>query len=202
MSKILAILLLTFVFVGYQNCGKQMNFSDANLVDKVSAGGDSVIIPIDDSKDPVIHDGDNNSSEDLAEDDSQEPQPEAQPGVIDNEEEQANNNNSNDNSNDDVKDNSSDYSNDDVVSDVAQGPQTFICILEGNGKSQRLGFTNQALFVNNKTPLTVCMSEHACLNIVSKKYEVKSAEDGRGFCKNAKADTIPLSDEELENLVK
>lgn len=86
----------------------------------------------------------------------------------------------------------------------SQGPMTFVCILEGNGKSQRLGFdvTDRSLDAVGHTPSTVCLSENACLNIVSKFLNVKGPEK-RGYCKHnsENSQVIFLEDDKIEALL-
>lgn len=76
----------------------------------------------------------------------------------------------------------------------------YICILDGSGKSQRLGYSDSKLISTGSTPLTVCTTETACLQVVSKKFSVKSAEY-RGYCKKGKGHSIQLSQPEIERLL-
>lgn len=58
-----------------------------------------------------------------------------------------------------------------------------VCILDGPGKSVKLGATEAGVpRGQNKVPGVVCMSPNACLNIVSKRFKVKGPEF-RGYCK-------------------
>ncbi len=61
-----------------------------------------------------------------------------------------------------------------------------VCILEGNGSSQRLGYVNQALIAVGSSPQTVCMSSNACLNLIGTKFNVKE-DKAKGYCKHAPA---------------
>jgi hypothetical protein len=107
---------------------------------------------------------------------------------------------------DDVADNDDDAPGDDVpgddvpgddVSEVAQGAMNYICILAGPGKSVRLGISNDALQANGRTPATVCLSQHACLDIVSQAFDVKSVEK-RGYCPNKNPHVVPLTDAQIQ----
>jgi hypothetical protein len=73
----------------------------------------------------------------------------------------------------------------------------FVCVLEGHGKSVKVGLLNKSLVGQNGTPSDVCMTENACLNIIAKKFSVKSAEK-RGFCKNKSAHVVTMTDVEIE----
>lgn len=82
-----------------------------------------------------------------------------------------------------------------------QDNTTYVCILNGNGKSQRLALTD-ALVSKTGTPSDVCLSKSACLNIVSQIFEVKSAEQ-RGFCKSSSGNphVIHMSDAQIAAMV-
>lgn len=77
----------------------------------------------------------------------------------------------------------------------------FICILEGPGKSVKLGLRPSALAGGTSADQAVCMSQNACLNIASKAFSVKMA-DRRGFCKQAGASgRVSMSDAQMEAAV-
>lgn len=75
-----------------------------------------------------------------------------------------------------------------------------VCILEGNGKSQRVALTNDQIVSNNSTPKTVCMTALACRKIIDEKFKVVTLEK-RGFCKNGSADSVLLTDEQVRTLI-
>ncbi|MCB0392282.1 MAG: hypothetical protein KDD58_13400 [Bdellovibrionales bacterium] len=77
---------------------------------------------------------------------------------------------------------------------------SYICILEGPGKSIRIGLINSTLAENGQTPETICMSKTACEEIIDQKFVVKSAET-RGFCKGKNPHVHHLTDEEIQTLV-
>lgn len=59
----------------------------------------------------------------------------------------------------------------------------FVCILDGPGKSVKLGqVIGAAPAGQNPVPAVLCMSENACLNIASQVFTVKGPEF-RGYCK-------------------
>lgn len=85
------------------------------------------------------------------------------------------------------------------LSDSANG--SFICILEGPGKSTKVGYRDEVLAAQNKTPKVVCMSEYACRELISRKFSVKSVGQ-RGFCPKRNPHVVPLSDAAIAELVK
>jgi len=87
----------------------------------------------------------------------------------------------------------------DVVETDAEG--LHICILEGSGKSVRLGLVGEnQLGEIGSTQNAVCMSKEACLNIVSQRFDVVSAEK-RGFCKGKSPQVFHLSSAQLRDLL-
>lgn len=58
-----------------------------------------------------------------------------------------------------------------------------VCILDGPGKSVKLGMTSAGVPKGqNKIPQVLCMSANACLKIASQYFVVKGPEF-RGYCK-------------------
>lgn len=80
------------------------------------------------------------------------------------------------------------------------GAKDYICVLEGNGKSSRLGIDGRDLQEVNNTPKTVCMSEASCLQIVKTKLRVKSAEK-RGYCKGNSPHIVNLEMQQVIGLI-
>lgn len=76
----------------------------------------------------------------------------------------------------------------------------YVCVLEGHGRSIKLGYVEGELTGKVATPQDVCLSKNACLNIVSQAFEVKSAEK-RGFCPNKNPHVVHFSDEEIQALI-
>ncbi len=59
----------------------------------------------------------------------------------------------------------------------------YVCILEGPGKSVKLGMSTEGVpRGQNKIPQVLCMSKNACLNIASQAFGVKGPYF-RGYCK-------------------
>ncbi len=81
------------------------------------------------------------------------------------------------------------------VVDEPNSGRVYVCILEGPGKSQKLSFDN-ALMSDKSTPQTVCLSQHACLNIVSAAFVVKAAVV-RGYCPAKNKHVIEITDEQM-----
>ena len=75
----------------------------------------------------------------------------------------------------------------------------YICIIEGPGKSQKIGYINNVILVKEGTPSTVCMTRRACEEIIAVSFNVKAAKHS-GYCGKNKH-TIQLSDEKLMELL-
>jgi hypothetical protein len=75
--------------------------------------------------------------------------------------------------------------------------RNFVCVIDGNGKSVTLALVSATLQGKVGTPRDVCMTEKACLEIVSKSFEVKGAER-RGFCPDKNPNVVSMSDLEIE----
>lgn len=83
----------------------------------------------------------------------------------------------------------------------ADGSGQYVCILEGPGKSVKLGVLND-LGGQHKIPQVLCMSRAACLNIASQAFEVKGPEF-RGYCKlpHGNPHVVHVTDAELQTKV-
>jgi hypothetical protein len=73
----------------------------------------------------------------------------------------------------------------------------YVCVLRGQGKSVKIAFSNESLSGKKGTPSDVCMSENACLNILSKSFDVAGAEK-RGFCPSKSANVISMTDMQIQ----
>ncbi|MDZ4663082.1 MAG: hypothetical protein SGJ18_15830 [Pseudomonadota bacterium] len=100
-----------------------------------------------------------------------------------------------------VDDSDVDQSVDDSDDDADSAGLNYICILEGPGKSVAAGYSQGALDGQNSTPGVVCMSQSACKDLISKKFTVKGPEK-RGYCPNKNKHVVPLSNEQIADLVK
>jgi hypothetical protein len=78
--------------------------------------------------------------------------------------------------------------------------QLYRCVVNMTGKSHHIGLINGQAAVDKGTPQTLCMSENACLNIMSAAFDVQEAKF-TGYCKNNKAHTRPINDGEALALV-
>lgn len=68
-----------------------------------------------------------------------------------------------------------------VGNHVGSSSADYVCILEGPGKSVKLGIDSR-LQGQNPVPGVLCMSANACLKIASQAFGVKGPEF-RGYCK-------------------
>jgi hypothetical protein len=69
-----------------------------------------------------------------------------------------------------------------------------ICILQGSGQSQKLGYlSNDQIGTATSSAKSICMSEKACLNIVSNYFD-------SGFCKDMSG-KIALQDGQVAELL-
>ncbi|MES2767694.1 MAG: hypothetical protein V4596_00995 [Bdellovibrionota bacterium] len=169
MKKILSFVLLALVLIGYQNCGKKMDF--ASNSSGVGISEDTTLQPIEDTSDDDSAEGP----------DVEYPEEPPTEQIVDH---PSNNSQGNDNQN----------------GNSSRSDQVYICILDGSGKSQRLGLSNNQLVTVGSTPLTVCTTKRACLEFVSKKFNVVSAEY-RGFCKENKGHSQQVSESEILTLL-
>lgn len=87
---------------------------------------------------------------------------------------------------------------DEVEEQLADEDRSYICILEGKGKSVRLGFIEDDIKENGRTPQTVCMTKKACLEIVSRRYKVLSAEK-RGYCPDKNPKVVNFSEDNVRD---
>lgn len=79
---------------------------------------------------------------------------------------------------------------------------SYVCILDGPGKSVKLAVSDQSAQGQNAVPGVVCMSAHACSDIVSQKMKVKGPER-RGYCKaGGNPHVVHLSDDQITALLK
>ncbi len=65
------------------------------------------------------------------------------------------------------------------------GPLTFVCVLEGPGRSVLLGYLEEELVASGNTPDTICTTKRGCEDIVSLKFDVKEAWE-REYCSHNK----------------
>jgi hypothetical protein len=189
LTQVGSVAALCFIFIGFQNCGKKMNFSSSAFEQGLK---DSTIVQVpddtsDDNPGDVVDDPTDDNPGDIVDDPVDTP-----PGDIVDDPVDHGNANGNSGNND----NSGEPSD-----DVDSGPQHFICIVDGPGKSQKLALVNNALTTQTSAVKTVCTTEKACLEIASQKFSVKSAEF-RGFCKqDHDCHSVHLSESQLQDVI-
>ncbi|MBX9765758.1 MAG: hypothetical protein K2X47_00680, partial [Bdellovibrionales bacterium] len=82
---------------------------------------------------------------------------------------------------------------------TVQGATSYVCILQGPGRSVRAGIAGNQLESQTSVPQSVCMSQKACLQMVSLKLPVKEAFLSGPCLNNPHA--IHLNDAEVADLV-
>lgn len=74
---------------------------------------------------------------------------------------------------------------------------SYVCILQGPGKSVKVGIVSDLLSGGNSSGASVCMSKRACLELMSQKFPVKAAER-RGYCPAKNPNAVNMSDTEIK----
>lgn len=74
---------------------------------------------------------------------------------------------------------------------------SYVCILEGPGKSVKAGIVSDLLGGGRSAAASVCMSRRACLELMSQKFAVKAAEK-RGYCPAKNPNAVNMSDAEIK----
>lgn len=85
------------------------------------------------------------------------------------------------------------------AAEVPDTPHHYVCVLNGNGKSEKIAYINGKLIIKNATPQDVCMSAEACTDLISQKFDVQGPEK-RGFCPG-KAGTVELTNAQIKALI-
>lgn len=184
MPKITILALGLVLVVAFQNCGNDMRFEqDGSLVAKADEDTDGDGIPDDPSNDDGADDG---STDGGSGGGGMMPRPPSTGGGDKDCKDR-------DKDCEECKDRDGGHSGDDT------SQSNYLCVLEGPGKSVKLNYVSGAgAFADESASDAACMSKHACLNIASKAFRVKLAEQ-RGFCKNAaKSGRVRLSDKQVE----
>lgn len=73
------------------------------------------------------------------------------------------------------------------------------CILDGPGKSMKLGLISEKLDGVNSVAQSVCVTRKACLDLVPAVFKVKGIET-RGYC-NHNPNVLRLTDTEVKTLL-
>lgn len=104
----------------------------------------------------------------------------------------------------DYDDHDQDDSDHDYADDggASHSQASYVCVLEGRGKSVRLGQSSAGLSGDTSTVNDICMSKKACEEVVSKAFAVKGAEK-RGYCgeNNGREDIVKMSDAEVNEAI-
>lgn len=216
MPKLTLLLLGVVMVLAFQNCGNNMSFQqEGSLVAKADVDTNGDGIPDDPtSDDPNNNDGGLNPG-DVSPYPSPTPRPPGasptpapgtppgasptpRPGYG------GGGHDDGDDSHGDYVDKDKDCDNKDRENENHAGSSSaanFICILEGPGKSVKLGLRPNSLAAGTSADQAVCMSQNACLNIASKAFSVKMA-DRRGFCKHSGTSSrVSMSDAQMEEAV-
>jgi len=74
------------------------------------------------------------------------------------------------------------------------------CILDGSGKSVKLGLNAEGhLAAVNSVADSVCVTAHACLNMIAPSFNAQAAVD-RGYCGN-NPNVSELTDAQVQQLL-
>jgi hypothetical protein len=163
------------MIVSFQNCSKASFGSSEGVLSKAS------LVPVDDTSDPdsggsVVTNGDdseNNQSQSQAE-------------------------NQNQNENNQQADHGSDHQCSREYTKNNSG-EFVACILDGPGKSLKLGIMSEKLDGVNSVAESVCVTRQACLDMVPTMFKVKGVET-RGYCDH-NPNVRRLSDAEVKSLL-
>lgn len=99
----------------------------------------------------------------------------------------------------DVDDETGELEPDEHVCHNPRGGRKYVtCILEGPGKSLKLGLDNSGLTAVHSVSDSVCVTRKACFEMVSQKFDVKGAYD-RGHCRHS---SLKLTNAEVAELLK
>lgn len=193
MKRICVILGTLMVMAFFQNCQQATTFSS---VSDLSAKASGVLTPVelDDQEDDATNGDDGDETGQIT-----QPATPVRPG-------NGNNNlptpqvpvvNNDEGDDDDEDDDGKEYGEEEAEDDDGQ---LYVCILEGAGKSIKLGMADGAVAGQNQIPNVLCMSKKACLEIAGAKFEVLGAYK-RGYCKDPKGNphVMNISDKDLKD---
>jgi ferredoxin len=189
MKQILLLLPITVLVLSFQNCNKEQ-FTETPQGDLVSKADDQD--PAAAPTTTVEDRNDEGSASIPAICESDDPAPSPMPG--------ASATPANGELQNSKPDNSKKNANCPPKSESSSDSGLFACVLGGPGKSLRVAYdVNAGLHGKNGTPDDVCMSENACMKIVSEVFEVKEAVK-RGYCQH-NPHIHRFSDEQIQKLV-
>lgn len=101
--------------------------------------------------------------------------------------------------NDDDSDDSDSSSDDSASYEAEEELDLVACILDGPGKSVKLGLSDDSLGGVNAVSKSVCISVKACTEIVPQLFSVKGPEK-RGYCAH-NPNVVRLTDAEVQALI-
>lgn len=81
--------------------------------------------------------------------------------------------------------------------EMEDADHSYVCILQGPGKSVKVGIVSDLLGGGSSAAASVCMSKRACLELMSQKFAVKAAEK-RGYCPAKNPNAVNMSDAEIK----
>lgn len=197
MPKLISVLLGVVMVLAFQNCGNNMSFQqDGALIAKADEDTNGDGIP----DDPTADDPGNTGDGDDGRLNPGDGAPPRGPALIPSPTPRPNYGGGGGHQDDkDCKDKGRDQNSGNDRNHP--GSTNFICILEGPGKSVKLGLRPNAMAGGTSADQAVCMTQNACLNIVSKAFAVKMA-DRRGFCNQSGASgRVSMSDAQMEAAV-
>lgn len=192
--------------VAFQNCGSKVNFSSdlSESLSKDLGDGELVLIEEEESnQEEVANSEEEPEEEPKSEEESSSDEEDKGEEEIVNEEIQEEV--IDENQEEQVVDESPSENLLEIEQIVEDGPEfssesgKYICILEGPGKSVRLGFDSEQLVAVGQTPQVVCTTQRACEEIVSQAFEVKTVAK-RGFC-GKNPHTHSLSEADIAELL-
>ena len=175
MKRILVVAGLTVLVMGFQNCAKTTFGSSSG--EDLSSKGSLAAIPLD-AEDGSVNGQISQPSESMP---PSVPMPPS----------------------DDKKKDPKNYevtTDDSSSDDNSEDSDLVACILVDHGKSLKLGFVADKLEGVNAVSQSVCLSRHACLDIVSKAFPVEGAYE-RGYCEH-NPHILRLKDAEVDALIK
>jgi hypothetical protein len=188
LTQVGSVAALCFMFIAFQNCGKQMHFSSTDVESSLK-DSNVVTIPTNENEDGDV-DIDNNDGDTNV----QPPTDVDETPVV--------HGNSDGDKNVEHGHETVDVPTTPVIeeTDDSTGAEKIdsICILVRHGGSGKL---NLALENGNTRAVeSICMTENACNNIVSQKFSVVGPAF-RGYCVNGGASSVSLTDAQVQEAI-
>lgn len=209
MNKYTVLAAVAVLIVGFQNCSNTTSFDASGSLIAKSGVNDTtgnIDVPAD-----VPADVGNNDGAVLPVPPPTTPptpgtQPPSYPPVVDRDHDRDHDHDVDHDDDDDGKEcanrgpgNGGGHSDDDDDKKDPKAASLVACILEGPGSSVKVALNRAGLSGQHSASESVCMSERACLTVVSKILPVKSAEK-RGYCGH-NPNVLSMTDAEVEAAV-